>query len=284
MRIQFQPTITAVVLGVALSAISGEAALATRSRDYTPIEFRTVLYNLGYNVPLIDSPLTDERTQQAIREVQRQNKIQVDGIAGSQTQDAVATLVTNLQHTLNVVVNPKPPLPVTQFYGPQTQVVVRQFQEKFSLPVTGQATLEVRNRLEQASKGGPRDHAWVYTPQEFRAVLRGLGYKVEANGNSLTDEQTRQAIRNFQRQYNLVVDGVAGPQTQDFAGDLVRNLQHNLNLVMKPSPLLPRNHFYGLQTEAAVQQFQKLFNLPVTGVASLEVRTQLNQAAKRVNN
>ena len=284
MRIQFQPTITAVILGVALSAVSGEAALATRSRDYTPIEFRTVLYNLGYDVPLIDSPLTDERTQQAIRDVQRQNKIQVDGIAGPQTQDAVATLVRNLQHTLNVVVSPKPPLAITQFYGPQTQVVVRQFQEKVSLPVTGQATLEVRTRLEQASKGGPRDHAWVYTPQEFRAVLRGLGYKVEANGNSLSEEQARQAIRDFQRQYKLVVDGIAGPQTQDFAGDLVRNLQHNLNLVVKPSPVLPRNHFYSSQTEAAVQQFQKLFNLPVTGVASYEVRTQLNQAAKRINN
>lgn len=282
MRIQFDTTVTAVILSVVLSAISGEVALAVRSRDYTPIEFRSVLYNLGYNVPLVDTPLTDERTQQAIRECQRQRNLQVDCLAGSQTQDAVADLVRELQQNLNIVIDPKPQLAVTQFYGSQTEAVVRQFQKKFNLPITGQASLEVRNKLEQASKGGPRNHAWVYTPREFRAVLKGLGYNVDPNGDTLTDARTQQAIRDFQREYNLLVDGIAGPQTQDVAGDIVRIMQHNLNLVVKPNPRLPLNYFYTPRTQAAVGQFQRLFNLPVTGIASLEVRNQLNQAAKRI--
>lgn len=284
MLIRFETTVTAVILGVALSTISSEAALAVKSRNYTPIEFRSVLYGLGYNVPLVDTPLTDDRTRQAIREFQRQQKLQVDGIAGSKTQDVAADLVKDLQHNLNIVMNPKPLLPTTQFYGSQTEAVVRQFQRKVNLPITGQATLEVRNKLEQASKGGPRNHAWVYKPREFRAVLKGLGYNVDSYGDALTDERTQQAIREFQQQYDLVVDGIAGSQTQDVAGDIVRNLQHNLNLVVKPTPRLPLNYFYGSQTEAAVRQFQRLFNLPVTGVATSDVRNRLDEAAKRIAN
>ena len=282
MRIGFDATVTAVVIGVAFSALSGEAALAARSRNYTPIEFRSALYSLGYNVSLVDTPLTDERTQQAIREFQRQQNLQVDGVAGAKTQDVAADLVKELQQNLNIVMNPKPQLPTTQFYGSQTEAVVRQFQKKFGLPITGQATLEVRSKLEQASKGGPLNHAWVYKPNEFRAVLKGLGYNIELDGETLTDEGTQQAIRDFQRQYNLIVDGIGGSQTQDVAGELVRNLQHNLNIVVKPSPRLPLNYFYGSQTEAAVRQFQQRSKLPVTGVASLEVRNKLNQAAKRI--
>lgn len=112
--------------------------------------------------------------------------------------------------------------------------------------------------------------------------MKGLGYNVYHNGDTLNDARTQQAIRDFQRQYNLLVDGIAGSQTQDVAGDIVRIMQHNLNLVVKPNPRLPLNYFYTPGTQAAVGQFQRLFNLPVTGIASLEVRNQLNKAAKRI--
>ena len=61
-----------------------------------------------------------------------------------------------------------------------------------------------------------------------------------------------------------------------------RILQDSLNQVVKLNLPLPRNSFYGSQTEAAVRQFQQLFDLPVTGIASLEVRSKLDQAAKRI--
>jgi peptidoglycan hydrolase-like protein with peptidoglycan-binding domain len=82
---------------------------------------------------------------------------------------------------------------------------------------------------------------------------------------------------------NLVVDGIAGVQTQNLAGDIVRILQYNLNLVVRPDPPLPQSYYYGSQTQAAVRRFQQLFNLPITGIASLEVRTKLNLAAQRIS-
>ncbi|MBW4630939.1 MAG: peptidoglycan-binding protein [Iphinoe sp. HA4291-MV1] len=38
-------------------------------------------------------------------------------------------------------------------------------------------------------------------------------------GNFL--EQTEQAVRNFQQEYNLVVDGIVGPKTWDMLGGIL---------------------------------------------------------------
>jgi peptidoglycan hydrolase-like protein with peptidoglycan-binding domain len=88
-----------------------------------------------------------------------------------------------------------------------------------------------------------------YTPQQFRNVLRGLGYTVKVTNTPLTDEETKKAIREFQKGYKLSVDGVAGPKTQDFAANIIKILQDNLNAVLKPNPVLPGDQFYGPKTE-----------------------------------
>ncbi len=122
-----------------------------------------------------------------------------------------------------------------------------------------------------------------YTPQQFRAVLRGLGYKVPTSSTPLTDAETKKAIQDFQKGYRLKpIDGIAGPTTQNYAANIMQILQSNLNLVVKPNPSLPRNQYYGPQTEAAVRQFQKKFQLQETGIANLEVRQRLDQEAKRI--
>ncbi|MGJ5631037.1 peptidoglycan-binding domain-containing protein, partial [Nostoc sp. CALU 1950] len=120
-----------------------------------------------------------------------------------------------------------------------------------------------------------------YTPQQFRSVLRGLGYNVKVTNTALTDEETKKAIREFQTGYKLKpVDGIAGPKTQDFAANIVKILQSNLNAVLKPNPPLPRDHFYGPQMEAAVKEYQKKNQLEETGIANLALRQKLDQEAK----
>lgn len=120
-----------------------------------------------------------------------------------------------------------------------------------------------------------------YTSKEMRAVLVGLGYDVKP-GDNLKDKEVVAAIRQFQQGYKIQVDGLAGPQTQDMAAEVMKILQANLNLVLDLKPPLPRNQFYSSEVEAAVKQYQQKANLPVTGIASLAVRQKLDLEAENL--
>ncbi|MBO3460828.1 peptidoglycan-binding protein [Aetokthonos hydrillicola Thurmond2011] len=122
-----------------------------------------------------------------------------------------------------------------------------------------------------------------YTPRQFRAVLQGLGYKVNVSNAPLTDAETKAAIKEFQTGYKLKpADGVAGPKTEEFAAQIVEILQANLNLVLKPKSPLPRNQYYGSQTQLAVKQYQKKNQLPETGIADLALRQKLDKEAENL--
>ncbi len=126
-----------------------------------------------------------------------------------------------------------------------------------------------------------------YSPEQFVSVLNGFGYPVPLNA-ALNDPRVQQAIRDFQIQNRLPVDGSLNPPTQDRAADLVRELQLNLNRVSKPSPNLPGSQFYGKQTDDAVKAFQQQNRLPATGIATFETRQRiqdiLNDATPRTEN
>ncbi|MBW4626446.1 MAG: peptidoglycan-binding protein [Brasilonema octagenarum HA4186-MV1] len=125
--------------------------------------------------------------------------------------------------------------------------------------------------------------ARTYTPRQFRAVLRGLGYSVKVSDAPLTTADTKNAIQEFQKGHKLKpADGIVGPKTQDVAAKIVETLQANLNLVAKPNPLLPSNQYYGSQTEAAVKLYQKKLGLQQTGIADLALRQKLTQQAKNI--
>ncbi|MFN7854192.1 MAG: peptidoglycan-binding protein [Dolichospermum sp.] len=121
-----------------------------------------------------------------------------------------------------------------------------------------------------------------YTPDEFRSVLRGLGYNVKVTKDPLTDEETKKAINQFQTGYKLKVDGKVGPKTQDQAAKIVEILQANLNTVLKPKTLLPRDQFYSPQLEELVKEYQKKHQLSETGIADLQLRQKLNEEVKNV--
>lgn len=149
---RFRTIIALVTFGVASSIVCYHEALAVRSRDYSPGEFRRILHGFGYNITPGDT-LNDEASRKAIRELQQGYKLaSVDGTANAQTQDFIADVVRVLQGNLNLVLKLNPPLPRTQFYGPRTEVAVRQYQKQYNLPETGIADLALRQRLDAEAK------------------------------------------------------------------------------------------------------------------------------------
>lgn len=124
-----------------------------------------------------------------------------------------------------------------------------------------------------------------YTPQQFRTVLHGLGYNVKISDAALTDAQTKKAVREFQQGYKLKpVDGIAGPETESYAGNIVEILKRNLNYVVKPNPPLRVNPYYNSQTEAVVKEYQQKSQMQQTGIADLALRYKLDNEAEKMLN
>lgn len=124
----------------------------------------------------------------------------------------------------------------------------------------------------------------AYSLTQFKEVLDGLGFNLGPNGlngnyDNALDVYTQAAIREFQSQYAIAVTGRLDPATEAKAGQIIRNLQYSLNLVVDAK--LPVTEFYGPLTLRAMKIFQQRFGLPATGIASLSVRKQLDEEAKK---
>ncbi len=137
-----------VGLGAGLAIGLMAAPVMAQRADYTPSQFISVLNGLGYPVAVsdrIDAP----NVSQAIRDFQLQFNLPVTGTMTVASQDRAAELVKLLQQSLNRSLKPATLLPGSQYYGTQTETLVKVFQERNRLPVTGSATLETRRRLSE---------------------------------------------------------------------------------------------------------------------------------------
>ncbi|MER3433960.1 MAG: hypothetical protein C4288_11135 [Leptolyngbya sp. ERB_1_1] len=292
--------ISGVVWGSVAIVACCQSANAVRSQDYTPAQFISVLNGLGYAVPL-DASITDPRVQQAIRDFQTQFRLPVDGTLNIPTQDRAADIVRSLQSALNRFVKPSPQLPVTQFYGRQTEAAVRQFQQQNRLPETGIATLETQQRLTNlltdaeprstpanppAQSNPPiranpsaRSELSIYTEPEIKAILTGLGYDINPQA-PLSDPSTVSAIRSLQQNYGLSVTGAIDRATEDKFSSVMRNLRNNLRLLLKSDFAIAQ--YYDAATQAAVRQFQSRYGLRVNGIANLAVRQRIDAEARKL--
>ncbi|MBH8564030.1 peptidoglycan-binding protein [Nostoc sp. CENA67] len=137
----------------------------------------------------------------------------------------------------------------------------------------------------------------TYTNAQFRSILFGLGYlakdfanpalgfPVTTDNSPFTGNKTLQAIRNFQADYGLLVDGIVGAKTMAKVEEVIKILQYELNVVVNAG--LPKDQpFYGPKTVQAVKKFEAQYygkdERFVTGVATLELRKYLDAIAKQI--
>ncbi len=280
--------ISGVLWGSAAVIMLCQSANAVRSQDYSAAQFISVLNGLGYAVPL-DAALSDPRVQQAIRDFQLQFRLPVDGALNFPTQDRAADIVRSLQSALNRTVKSVPQLPISQFYGRQTEQAVKQFQQQNRLPATGIATLETRQRLNDIlSDADPRTtpatpttqtELSIYTEAEIKAILSGFGYDINRQA-PLSDASTVRAIRELQQIYGLSETGAVDRATEEKFSRVMRNLRNSLRAILKSNFAIAQ--YYDAATQAAVRQFQSRYGLRVNGTANLEVRSRIDSEARRL--
>lgn len=195
------------------------------------------LKKLGYYKGEIDGSFGDG-TLKAVLAFQRDNGLSMDGWVGTKTAAKITqkskTKLT-LSSTLAVgskgdsVKKLQTQLYKLGFYnggdtygefGTNTATAVNAFQSKTGETPTGYVTQKMYTRIMGYTGGGSgqtyttlRKGMTSTAVAELNAKLISLGYAAPA-GYEYTDE-TVEAVKNFQRTYNLDVDGVAGPKTRE---------------------------------------------------------------------
>jgi N-acetylmuramoyl-L-alanine amidase len=149
-------------------------------------------------------------------------------------------------------------------------------------------------RVLRRGEGGP-------AVAEVRSTLTALGLLPSTNGSGdLFDESVEHAVRAFQQQRGLITDGIVGPATYGalrdatyqlgarplaylvsapVSGDDVLTLQERL-LELGYDAGRP-NGVFGVQTEAALRNFQRDYGLGVDGICGPQTLRALRQLSPR---
>ena len=195
---------------------------------------------------------------------------------------------------------------VTGNIGEKTTAAIKEFQKRNNLTVDGvlgPSTLQKLNVASSSSSSSSSNDASTDTIKDVQAKLKNMGiYSGEVTGN--VGDKTTAAIKEFQKRYNLTVDGVAGPATVaklnqvysnsttvkvssssktglglGSSGTAVSQLQTNLTTLGYYWAEITGN--FGAKTETAVKAFQKAYGLPQDGVAGTSTLNAISTAVAK---
>jgi N-acetylmuramoyl-L-alanine amidase len=213
-------------------------------------------------------------------------------------------------------------------FGPQTEAAVKNFQRDHGLTVDGVAGPNTLSKLKEVLKTPPaeddssdsepesgsdtllKDGVTSPAAKAMKEDLYTLGYLDIADPNERFGPQTEAAVKEFQRDHGLYVDGVAGPKTLSKISEVLSNkgsddeesdvgdpgnygsisimkvgttydgviqLKLDLEALGFMSVSNPSNQFDSA-TAQAVKDFQRSENLAVDGVAGPNTMKALRAA------
>ncbi|MBB6449707.1 peptidoglycan hydrolase-like protein with peptidoglycan-binding domain [Geomicrobium halophilum] len=164
-------------------------------------------------------------------------------------------------------------------YGEETDLAVQDFQNQEGLTVDGIAGPETNNALREAILFGEGSEGeGVEILQED---LTWFYFEPDGGIDGIFGSGTEQAVRDFQSDNDLSVDGLAGPNTlrtmdelietilveEGDANSLVRRIQEQLNEQDEVDLSIDIDGIFGPETEGAVEDFQETMEQVVDGIA-----------------
>ena len=231
--------------GTPASGGSAGTTLKLNSQGTKVSQLQTDLKQLGYYYAQITGNF-GEKTEAAVKAFQKAKGLTADGVAGTKTLNAIAaavdkaggsssgssstnmklgstgTAVSALQQNLTTLGYYYGD--VTGHYGNLTQQAVKKFQKAKGLTQDGVASTATLNAITSALKNagvdvGPGTVATTLREgdkgtavTELQTMLKKLNYYYGSITGSF-GSLTKQAVRKFQDDNKLTVDGVAGPAT-----------------------------------------------------------------------
>lgn len=198
-------------------------------------ELQNRLIEAGYDLPRFgaDGSFGDE-TESALRNMQTDAGILVDGIYGPQSSDALDDMnkpktqrlergakgkeVVRLQERLMLVGEQLPRFGADGDFGEETEAAVQTFQSRYNISspsgnffgVAGNQTLsKLEELLTYTGLIRYRQGYEMKRGEKVKMVQSKVGTKTDG----VFGPKSRDAVRDYQRQNNLTVDGIVGTQT-----------------------------------------------------------------------
>ncbi|WP_249869254.1 peptidoglycan-binding protein [Oceanobacillus saliphilus] len=181
----------------------------------------------------------------------------------------------------------------SQFYGSNTEKVVKNFQKAYGLTadgVAGASTLaEIEKALKQQYRNGDSGQHIV----ELKKDLVRLGFAKWSNPSPFYGSNTASVVEDFQRYYGLAETGVADQMTRNKISQVLnppyRNGDRGAQVVSLKEDLVELgfaswsnpSQFYGSNTARVVKEFQKAYGLTADGLAGTSTLAEIEKALKQ---
>lgn len=273
-----------------LQQTKAERMQATAPQQPSPVGTQLVadtqaeLRQRGYTIPAVSGQL-DAATVAAIRTYQADARLTVTGQASesllaqlrSASADSGASYreqVKRVQAALNA--RDYDAGPADGALGPKTRTAIRTYQADAGLPITGEMSAGLLQKLEgDAAAAAPSPASGNALVAQIQGELLRHDYAV-GDVDGIADNQTRIAIRTYQRDAGLAVTGEATPNLlAHLRSSSVRNTGNTASLlVWKIENQLQRRGYAVGPVDGTVDQRTADAILAYEGDADLEERGQ----------
>ncbi|GGA64871.1 peptidoglycan-binding protein [Ornithinibacillus halotolerans] len=252
-------------------------------------------------------------TKEAVQRFQQDNNLPVSGIADQLTFSKLQELAqqplhvgmnrpdaVDMKKNLEILGYVKWKNEPTGYYGSQTKAAVISFQSDYGLPATGVVDSVTMSTLEDAANAPMREGMYRSDAIDLKINLEQLGFISWKNTpNNFFGPSSANALQNFQSYYGLEATGIADQATLQKIDDILASplqdgnrhedaiqLKKDLEKIgivkWKNSP----TNYFGSSTKRAVEDFQRQYNLPVSGIAdarTLQKIAEVREAVVEIN-
>lgn len=258
-----------------MPATQAEAAALKQGSSGSQVkQLQQNLIGLGYLSGSADGSF-GAKTKEAVKKFQSAYGLSADGSAGEATQTAVRNAIVRLQVELKNA--GYAPGSADGHFGAKTKKALQAFQKDKDLDATGvadKATWSAINSRSGGLKAGSAVKKGSSGTQvkQLQQALIGLGY-LTGSADGQYGAKTAEAVKKYQRAYDLSADGSAGANTMTSLKNTVVTLQSDL--ARKGYYTSAIDGSFGGGTKNAVKAYQKAVGVAVTGVAGPKTMEKL---------
>jgi peptidoglycan hydrolase-like protein with peptidoglycan-binding domain len=263
-------TVLSLLPGMQVSA----ASLKQGSRGSEVKQLQKNLIGMGYLDGSADG-IYGAKTKTAVKEFQKDFGLSADGNAGDATQFAVRCAIVRVQVELKAA--GYAPGTADGKFGTKTQKALKSYQKDHGLTQTGEADTATWASINCASCGmnaasGLKKDSSGTRVKHLQQALIGLGY-LSGSADGIYGGKTTEAVKAYQRDFGLGVDGSAGKNTMVSIKNTVVTLQSDLT--RKGYSTKGIDGVFGGGSKSAVKAYQRAAGLEATGIAGSKTMKKL---------